>query len=73
MDLPSGCVCSRILVCKLLVLVLQIVKGAVKVNLFRPLWFIWTGNDGYGSGRGYLQIKIFYFLLTKNIRKMARA
>ena len=27
------------------------------MNLFRPLWFIWKGNDGYGGGRGYLQIK----------------
>ena len=26
---------------------------------------ILKGNDGYGGGRGYLQIKIFYFLATK--------
>ena len=35
------------------------------MNLFRPLWFTWKGNDGYGGSRGYLQIKIFYFSLTK--------
>ena len=38
------------------------------MNLFRPLWFTWKGKDGYGGGGGYLQIKIFCFLLT-----MARA
>ena len=30
-------------------------------------------KDGYGSGGGYLQIKIFYYLSTKKTRKMARA
>ena len=44
--------------CELLALVLQIVKGAVEVNLFRPLWFTWKGKDGYGGGGGYLQIKL---------------
>ena len=44
------------------------------MNLFRPLWFTWKGKDGYGGGGGYLQIKIFYFLLTKkNTGEMARA
>ena len=36
-----------------------------EVNLFRSLWFTWKGKDGYRGVGGYLQIKIFYFLLTK--------
>ena len=43
------------------------------MNLFRPLWFTWKGKDGYGDGEGHLQIKIFYYLSTKNTGKMARA
>ena len=43
------------------------------MNLFGPLWFIWKGNDGYGGGRDYSQIKIFYFFVSKNTGKMARA
>ena len=35
------------------------------MNLFRSLWFTLKGKDGYGGGRGYLQIKIFYLLSTK--------
>ena len=57
MELPSGCVVpgswsvnfgSCFVNC----------KGAVELNLFRPLWFTWKGNDGNGDRRGYLQIKI---------------
>ena len=39
------------------------------MNLIRPLWFTWKGKDGYGSGGGYLQIKIFYYLSTKKHRE----
>ena len=43
------------------------------MNLIRPLWFIWKGKDGYGSGGGYLQIKYFIIYQQKNTGKMARA
>ena len=43
------------------------------MNLLRPLWFIWKGKDGYGGGGGYLQIKIFYFLLTKKHRENGKS
>ena len=39
-----------------LTLVLWCFKGAVELNLFRPLWFTWKGKDGYGGSGGYLQI-----------------
>ena len=39
------------------------------MNLIRPLWFTWKGEDGYGSGGGYLQTKIFYYLSTKKHRE----
>ena len=65
--------CPRILVSELLALVLQIVKGTVEVNLFRPVWFTWKGKDGYGDDGGYLQIKIFYCLSTKKHRKNGKS
>ena len=43
------------------------------MNLFSSFWFTWKGKDGYGGSGGHLQIKIFYFLLTKKTGKMARA
>ena len=43
------------------------------MNLFRPLWFTWKGKDGYGVGGGNLQIKIFYFLLTKKHRENGKS
>ena len=43
------------------------------MNLIRPLWFTWKGKDGYGSGGGYLQIKIFYYLLMKKHRENGKS
>ena len=65
MELLSGCVVKGSWSVNFWFLFCKLLRGAVELNLLRPLWFTWKGKDGYGGDGGYLQIKIFYFFVAK--------
>ena len=47
-----------------LLLFCKLLMGLLR-SIYSDLWFTWKGKDGYGDDGGYLQIKVFYCLSTK--------